>query len=188
MTCPVSASTAAVMNRRLRNLVAEPMTVSSNPKRAEAPTLPGSPAACRSAGSTADHTVCHPTPSLRASEATDASTATKAPTAASTALLVSTLRGPASPDSSVHVLASHSPSEHAQTRLFHSTLTGIPPAAAASRKTTLRRPLDRARSPHAPQSTTRPPGDSTSTTNSPASTRSATTANPNAPKPPTELA
>ncbi|WP_419926070.1 hypothetical protein [Candidatus Poriferisocius sp.] len=184
----MSASTAAVVNRRLRNLVAEPMTVSSNPKRAEGPTLSGSPAACSSAGWTADQTVCHPTPILRASDATDAPTAAKAPTAASTALLVSTRRGPASPDSSVHVLAPHPPSGHAQTRLFHRTPTGIPPAAAASRKTTLRRPLDRARLPHAPQRTTRPPGDSTSTTNSPASTRSATTANPNAPKPETEPA
>ncbi|MCY4434594.1 MAG: hypothetical protein OXE45_13115 [bacterium] len=167
------------------------MTVSSNPTRAEAPTLSGSPAACSSDGWIADHTVCHPTPRLRASDAIDASTAAKAPAAASTALLVSTLRGAASPVCSVHVLAAHPPSQHAQTRLFHSTLTGIPPAAAASRKTTLRLPLHRARAPHAPQRSACPPGDSTSTTsttNSPASTRSATTANPNAPKPETELA
>ena len=78
MIWPVSASTAAVMNRRRRRRVADAMTVSSKPTRNPAPTLPGSSTACCSIGRTADHTVCHPTPSLRASAATDASNAPKA--------------------------------------------------------------------------------------------------------------
>jgi len=166
------------------------MTVSSNPTRAPKATLPGSPTACCAIGEIAAHRACQPTPSLRAGDATDPSTSPSLPAAHSPARQVSTRRGPARPDCSVHVLASHSESGHAQTRLFHNTLTGTDPAAPASRNTTGRRPLDRALTPQPAQNTACPPGDSTSTstTNSPASTRSATTANPNTPKPTTEPA
>ena len=113
----MSASTAAEMKRRRRRRVADAMTVSSTPTRAAGTTLSGSSTACRSAGSTADHTVCQPTPKRRASPATDAPDAPKAPTAWPTALSVSTRRAPARPDRSVQALAPHPLSGHAQTRL-----------------------------------------------------------------------
>ena len=187
MTWPVAASTAAVTNRRRRRRRAEAMTVSSNPSCATGPNRAGSPANSSADSRTADHSVCQPTPSRRAEDATDPSTASSLPTAHPTAREVNTRRGPASAVCSVQHPASHPAPGHAQIRFFHRTLTGRPPAAGASRKHTSRRPLDRALRPQRSQNTLWPSGVCTHTTTSPRSSRTPVTSKPSAPNHTTEL-
>ena len=136
---------------------------------------------------TADHSVCQPTPSRRAEDATDPSTASSLPTAHPTAREVNTRRGPASPDVSVQDPVSHPRLGHDHTRFFHRTRTGRPPAAGASRKHTSRRPLDRALRPQRSQNTLWPSGVCTHTTTSPRSSRTPVTSKPSAPNHTTEL-
>ena len=181
MTCPVAASTAAVIYRRRRCLLAEAITVSSNPTRAVGPTLSGSPAASSAASETAAQTVLQLTPKRRAAEATDPSTACARSAAQAPARSVSTRRGPAKDARSAQLPAPQPGFAHRQTRLSHRTVTARPSGTGTSLSTTSRRPLERARCPQQAHNTRWPPGVCTPTTTSPAPSSTPVTSKPGAP-------
>jgi hypothetical protein len=155
------------------------MTVSSKPTISAGPISAGVCSRSLPMRSTADHTVDHDSPKLRAMEAGVPSMAATRSVAHSAARLVSTRRGSASSACSVQVFTSQSGSGQRQMRLRHRTRTKRCPAGA-SRRVTHRRSLSTALVPQ-PEQPTSVRVVSTSTAYSMPSSTTSSTSKPAAP-------